>query len=371
MSENKSGGLGKGLAGTVASKGLLKLIMANPLVAVGIVVVALCLVFIYLLFFVDDDTEGDISPEIMERHYELCTPFENDEEFRESYYSNFEGRGIFDNAGPVFLASALRYNIDPVLLASIALHETANGTAEFAKTKNNPGMLRFPDTNEYRDFPNIETGIDALASYLFDNFISRGFITIRQIGNAYAPIENDPHNLNANWVSSVTRITQEFGGLVLNCRDINFGNGVLAYPLPDPYVTSPFGYRVDPITGIRGEFHKGIDFRCSGGDPIYSALEGTVVRVVSGCIIGDYRCGGGYGNYVVLSHGDMYTLYAHMTSVLVNVDEQVTTSQQIGTCGTTGSSTGNHLHFEVQLGWFSHHQDPAPYFEDPNIQNYR
>lgn len=94
--------------------------------------------------------------------------------------------------------------------------------------------------------------------------------------------------------------------------------------------------------GIHG--HNGIDIAGSIGTPILAARGGTVTTVRGG---GTWN--GGYGNYVVVSHGNgIQTLYAHMNSITVSQGQTVNTGQQVGTLGNTGQSTGPHLHFEVR-----------------------
>ncbi len=95
--------------------------------------------------------------------------------------------------------------------------------------------------------------------------------------------------------------------------------------------------------GLHG--HNGIDFAAPYGTPIIAAASGKVVVSKTG------GWGGGYGNYVVVQHQNgTQTLYAHMSEVLVKVGDQVQQSQEIGKMGSTGQSTGVHLHFEVRGG---------------------
>lgn len=116
----------------------------------------------------------------------------------------------------------------------------------------------------------------------------------------------------------------------------------LIWPTSGP-VTSPFGMRW-------GRLHAGIDIGAPSGNPIYAANSGTVIS----------GCGGGYGNCVMIDHGDgMVTLYAHQTSVYVSGGQQVSRGEQIGTVGCTGSCTGPHLHFETRINGSPY--DPMAY----------
>ncbi len=113
-------------------------------------------------------------------------------------------------------------------------------------------------------------------------------------------------------------------------------------------VGSPYGYRIHPISGKR-KFHKGVDIGGSGikGQPIRAAADGTVS-------IASYNYGG-YGYYVMINHGkasdgkSYVTLYAHMSKYIVSVGQKVKKGQTIGYVGTTGASTGYHLHYEIRV----------------------
>jgi murein DD-endopeptidase MepM/ murein hydrolase activator NlpD len=132
-------------------------------------------------------------------------------------------------------------------------------------------------------------------------------------------------------------------------------DGTIAPP-PSSSGTSPLrgttgpsiaGYYLWPVAGgqktqgLHG--YNGIDIGAPAGTSIYSAAAGTVIVSRQG------GWNGGYGNYVVVQHGNgTQTLYAHATSILVSVGEQVSQGQAIATIGRTGRATGNHLHFEVR-----------------------
>lgn len=108
-------------------------------------------------------------------------------------------------------------------------------------------------------------------------------------------------------------------------------------------LTSRYGYRQHPIYGDT-RFHAGIDIGAGWGTSVWAAAAGTVVHAGSA---------GGYGNLVLVSHGtyggrDIVTGYAHMSSISVVVGEQIQPGEQVGRVGSTGNSTGPHLHFEVR-----------------------
>lgn len=123
-----------------------------------------------------------------------------------------------------------------------------------------------------------------------------------------------------------------------------------SWPTASHKVTSPFGYRIHPISGVR-KLHTGIDIGgCGYGATISSAADGKVIRVVTP-VPGRNTGGSGYGNYVIVDHGNgCTTLYAHCKTVNVKVGQTVSRGQKIATVGSTGSSTGAHLHFEVRIG---------------------
>lgn len=105
------------------------------------------------------------------------------------------------------------------------------------------------------------------------------------------------------------------------------------------YMTSPYGYRVHPISGVY-KLHNGADLAAYQGTKIYASRSGVVTTAA-------YNAGG-YGNYVVINHGDGYsTLYGHMTHYCVSAGQYVSQGEVIGYVGSTGNSTGPHLHFTV------------------------
>ncbi len=127
--------------------------------------------------------------------------------------------------------------------------------------------------------------------------------------------------------------------------NINMTSGDWYWPLPGRYkISSLFGGRIDPINGRRDN-HTGTDIPAPGGTPIYAAKDGVVTTVNAN------KNASSYGYYCIISHGSGYaTLYAHQNQVpIVQEGQTVSKGQVIGYVGTTGRSTGNHLHFELRI----------------------
>ncbi len=109
-------------------------------------------------------------------------------------------------------------------------------------------------------------------------------------------------------------------------------------PIRNTYITSGFGGRADPFDG-GSAFHKGVDFHANVGDPVMSVADGVVSYA---------GVRGGYGNVVEVDHGNGYvTRYAHNSRLVVKVGDLVRAGQQVAKAGSSGRSTGAHVHFEV------------------------
>ena len=135
------------------------------------------------------------------------------------------------------------------------------------------------------------------------------------------------------------------GGQIIEPNTDWVGTGIFAWPLPQSFtITSPFGYRKDPFTG-EVTYHSGTDIAAPAGTPILAAAAGMVTIAN-----GTDPWGGSYGYYIKLGHGaGIETLYAHCSAIAVTANQQVRQGEVIGYVGTTGNSTGNHLHFEVWI----------------------
>lgn len=127
-------------------------------------------------------------------------------------------------------------------------------------------------------------------------------------------------------------------------------------PLAVERMTSNFGMREHPILGGR-RAHKGIDLAAPTGTPVYATADGTVSRA---------SWFSGYGLYVSLEHGgDMQTRYGHMSRLNVADGQRVHKGDIIGYVGSTGNSTGPHLHYEVRVAGEA--VNPVPYMQQPSL----
>lgn len=186
--------------------------------------------------------------------------------------------------------------------------------------------------------------------YMYDDYDKLGpdsgsFISTGCSGNAWWPIGSDD-------------VTSEGG--------ITFASG---NPISTS-VTSPFGPRIHPIKGILSQ-HTGIDIGgvIEGQTNIIAVKEGTVIypdaNAPTNCPSSSSldSCGGGYGNFVVIQHADgTHSLYAHLAanSITVSANDTVKQGQVIGKAGSSGNSTGPHLHFEIMLGEYSQYNTVNP-----------
>lgn len=158
--------------------------------------------------------------------------------------------------------------------------------------------------------------------------------------------------------AAAAKITKDI--LALQDKNKNYDGGKWAilrrsdYPSgKSPKITSTFGSRIDPVTGKRGEFHSGIDIGTGGvtNIPVYAMSGGKVIIA---------RWYGGYGYCVVIDHGSgLASLYGHNNKLLVTEGQTVSGGQRISLSGSTGRSTGPHVHFGIQKN--GQYINPAPY----------
>lgn len=185
---------------------------------------------------------------------------------------------------------------------------------------------------------------------------------IKEVNSTLAGIDSDIDSLKDK-AEELEKAQKEYEEAIKNAQNVGSDqkyDGDFSWPCPGYYyVSSPYGYRNHPISG-KYKFHKGIDIAGGGikGKPIVAAADGIVS-------IATYNSGG-YGHYVMVNHGtgkdgkSYVTLYAHMTRYIVSVGQYVKKGQTIGYVGTSGASTGYHLHFEIRANGET--TNPMSYF---------
>ena len=129
--------------------------------------------------------------------------------------------------------------------------------------------------------------------------------------------------------------------LASNGSGIKYDGGMFKFPLASyTRVSDDYGMRIHPTLGVE-QFHNGVDFAAPKGTAIYAAYDGQVVAAAYSATM---------GNYIMIDHGDgLYTIYMHASALYVNRGDMVAKGETIAAVGSTGRSTGNHLHFSVRL----------------------
>lgn len=157
---------------------------------------------------------------------------------------------------------------------------------------------------------------------------------------AIAEYEADIKEQNET-IAALEKIVAEEKARLAEENGIRYDGGMFTWPAPSyTRISSEYGNRMHPILGVQ-QFHNGLDMAAPGGSPILAAYDGKVVA-------SDYS--GSMGNYIMIDHGDgLYTIYMHASALYVSKGEYVVKGQNIAAVGSTGRSTGNHLHFTVRL----------------------
>ncbi|MCB1428107.1 MAG: M23 family metallopeptidase [Nitratireductor sp.] len=156
----------------------------------------------------------------------------------------------------------------------------------------------------------------------------------QQVGGPFIPLE--PGTSFEDHVEALDTSLKALDVLSGKLSVLPIGN-----PAPGKDISSPFGSRVDPFFG-RAAMHSGTDFRAPTGTPARATADGTVI---------DAGRNGGYGNMVEIDHGGgLTTRYAHLSAIKVKTGQKVKRGEVVGLVGSTGRSTGPHLHYEVRKG---------------------
>ncbi|MFA5638487.1 MAG: peptidoglycan DD-metalloendopeptidase family protein [Anaerovoracaceae bacterium] len=163
--------------------------------------------------------------------------------------------------------------------------------------------------------------------------------------NAVAQEKNQVSAENKQLEKEIDALNQEANRLIAEIRKLQgdqaYAGGIMAWPVPgQTRITSEFGYRLHPILKVN-KLHTGLDIACPTGTNVVAANFGTVIKA---------EWNNSYGYMIMVDHGgSIVTLYAHNSSLVAKVGDVVSRGQTIAKSGSTGSSTGPHLHFEVRV----------------------
>lgn len=156
-------------------------------------------------------------------------------------------------------------------------------------------------------------------------------------------------------ISQVLNTESAIGGpLETSLENFKVQGGEFSLPVLGT-VSSPYGYRTDPFTN-EPSAHNGIDIAANTGSAIFAVSGGKIETAI--------YSSGDYGNYIIIDHNGFKTLYAHLSKISVKKGQTVSGGEKIGECGSSGRSTGPHLHFELRIG--TKRIDPTPFL---NLNN--
>ncbi|WP_316848542.1 M23 family metallopeptidase [Pedobacter psychrodurus] len=218
-----------------------------------------------------------------------------------------------------------------ILVASIFYLIRSNSSVELAKSKLELALLKSKDKLAIIDTSSLKKHYQSIDKKLLtiNKYLKARGLKPILTGNEGG--EQSDEILSAEEIG-------EFYDNYLSKITYNVAYTPMGYPHLGS-ITSGYGHRENPFSGENVETHKGLDIRASYGDLVKSTANGKV-------IFAGRR--GGYGNCIVIKHGNGFeTYYGHLSKILVNVDEEVIAGNNIGKVGSTGRSTGPHLHYEV------------------------
>ncbi|MCR5090338.1 MAG: peptidoglycan DD-metalloendopeptidase family protein [Oscillospiraceae bacterium] len=228
--------------------------------------------------------------------------------------------------------------------------------------------LRAEQRQIEQDIEETQAELDALADQIeeavaaYENFQAQEEAAAQEVLQMIAALEEQRRQEAAARAAAqaAAPIGSAEGSMGLNAGAAS-GTGSFVWPVPcSTRVTSRFGYRSDPFTG-ETKYHSGIDIDGYGN-------EGGAIVAADGGTVTTAAYSDGYGNYVIIDHGNGYqTLYAHMSGFAVGSGQSVSQGQTIGYLGSTGRATGTHLHFEIFIN--GERTDPAQFFSGLSYYN--
>ncbi len=262
--------------------------------------------------------------------------------------SNFQLRG--NNETPVITTKAtnlLSYAAPSANQNSYSPQLSSNFTRQlFGEVAEQIGMI---DTSQRDEVDQLRIAAASKAAKITSILKSNG-VNVPQMPNAdvggpFVPLDHSvPFEAHLEALESTLNYYDNLSGIA---RKMPF-----ASPIPGAKISSRFGYRKDPFNG-RSAMHSGMDFKAPHGTPVRTTGDGVVIKAGRK---------GGYGNVVEVRHKDGITSrYAHLSRISVKNGQRVHVGQTIGKVGSTGRSTGPHLHYEVRQGKTA--RNPSKYMQ--------
>ena len=263
-------------------------------------------------------------------------------------------------ARQAFLAAVLKGEGDPAKLAALLPNDAAATPAAAAEIAR---LFSRVDADQAKMAGAVRVATDAryrdTAQMLAKLGLSPAWLNAQSMSGVGGPYEPLPATSSAP-ISITKKADPQFRELFNSWKRLDqLQGGIVAIPSAQPVqsmaLTSNFGVRIDPFRGGRA-MHAGVDIPGPYATPIYATADAVVGR--TGWI-------GGYGNLVELEHGKgIQTRYGHLSSILVGPGKRIKRGELIGLMGSTGRSTGNHLHYEVRIDGRA--VNPTPFLQTSN-----
>lgn len=291
---------------------------------------------------------------------------------------------VDNSSNATLIKQAVEETKDQVLVKNDDLSKTNYASACVVNADDEYYYIRYGTSSLGKaNFQKIPKEWDSDKSHAYSGYLEDWYSMVDQSSTDY---ENkrcpNNHDYGMSQLGALYLITEEdytydevlqyyFGENVEIKKNEMQLSGSSGYINPTRYIkcSSAYGYRIHPVHKIK-KFHSGLDIGISGGEPIYAAQDGTI-SYVRKSVNSINNCNYGYGNYITIKHEDgKTTLYAHIKygTIPDNIvaGAKVSQGEQIGQVGSTGCSTGNHLHYEVKENGKT--LDPADYLDLSNAK---
>jgi len=220
--------------------------------------------------------------------------------------------------------SATQAPLDPNLAAADAAREIGNTDVNVGLAQNANAASTIEQVNvAAADALAADTQVKAQLALAKQTAVSAGQVGLAEAKAAWAKAMKTAGTSAYKWANAGSG------------APVPVPDGAFIWPTKYTYISSPFGWRTDPVYG-GSEFHTGVDLATPCGTPIYASGDG---------IVSYSGWNGSYGNYIEINHGQLSTGYGHQSKLVAKVGDHVSQGDLIGYVGSTGKSTGCHVHF--------------------------